>query len=161
MTDRVLTEDEVNEALCKGDERARSIVSALSDPLSLKKQFDQAIWAATHCLENFDLSEFKDRENDQKPADFLKIMLLGSFKAVQCVEVLQTELNRTATSLLLEGRASDLQMALLKAVTVYKTNGEDDSASFCAQHMISKYRGDEDDFPPKTPSANASMPRAS
>ena len=157
MTDRVLTEYEIKIALRKGDARAQEILS--KSDLVLKEQFDQAVWAAKHCLDNFGLSEFKVRKNDKQSKDFLKIMLLGSFKAVQCVEVLQTELNRTETSLLLEGRASDLQMALLRAVTVYKTNGEDDSVSFCAQRMISEYRGCEE-VPLGTPSI-LSISRAS
>lgn len=140
-TDRILTEPEILDALSKGQERAQHIIAQANDDVeTLRSQFDQAVWACEHCLENFSMDEFFERDNHQKGAQFLKKILLGAFKAVQCIDDLQGEINSKSVLLMHEGRASTLQIALLKAVTVYGTNGRSDVVSLCVERKISEYR---------------------
>lgn len=152
MTDRLLTEDEMHAALAKGDERAQRIIAMPAESALLKSQFDQAVWSAMRCLDNFDKGNYTNpqREKVNPNPNLQKKMLLSAFTAVQCVEALQ-ELA------LPKENASDLQMALLKAVTVYQTNGGDDSESLCIQRFICNYRGGER----KLPSGNPPIHRAS
>jgi hypothetical protein len=144
MTDRVLTDIEMHRALEKGDERAQKIIAMPAESALLKAQFDQAVWAATRCLDNFDKSNYTNPQREKINPDLQKKILLSAFTAVQCVEVLQVDV-------LPEEKASDLQMTLLKAVTVYQTNGHDDSESLCAQRFICNYREGRSQTLPVTP----------
>ena len=160
MTDRVITEDDkdkILDALAKGDKRGKQLVELSVDRSALQRHFEQAVWSAEHCLEHFTKTALAEENETPKT---LETMFFGAFKAIQCAEVLQTELNFTATSLLLEGRASDLQMALLKAVTAYKTNGNFDTESLCALNIINGYRAGLQK-PSVPPPANTPINRAS
>lgn len=134
---RNIKSSEVLEALKKGSKKFSGIISSGSD---LKDQFDRAIWAANHLLDNFNKDKFKERQNYKKETKFLKLMLLGAFESVQCLGDLQEEINRTSNSPLLMGDADSLHITLLKAVSVYQSDGDSDATSLCAHRLIKQYR---------------------
>ncbi len=134
---RNINSSEVLEALRKGSEKSDKIIISGGN---LKDQFDRAIWAANHLLDNFDKGKFKKRENYKQDTEFLKLMLLGAFESVQCLGDLQEEINRTSNSSLLMGDADSLHITLLKAVSVYQSNGGSDAKSLCAHRLIKQYR---------------------
>lgn len=76
-------------------------------------------------------------------------MLMEAFKAVQMVYELQSSVG-------VEPVYETLHNRLLQAVTVYRTNGENDSPAIDAQRMINAFRTDKRQ-PPSSPSGSPTI----
>lgn len=158
--ERSLDKDEIVTALDKGEKRARGLIlQNEGNREGLKDHFTIAVTSCERCLDNFSKSEFFKRENNKKTTEFLKKILLGAFTAAQCVKTLEDNLNETTISLMQKDEATDLQISLLKAVSVYQSNGESDAVSFCTQRKINEYRDGSHITAVNLPS-NAPLPRS-
>lgn len=139
MSSDIITDVEVSEFLVKGEQRAATILSkapknSFANKTYLQDQFASVSKAAAMLLDNFDLQKFNKRENYKLPADSLKHMLLASFEAVRCLELIEDAIGPRDTSLTAYGA----KIALTKAVSVYASNGDNDVSSLCATRMLDR-----------------------
>ncbi|HPD82977.1 MAG: hypothetical protein R3D88_04100 [Alphaproteobacteria bacterium] len=138
MFQRNLTEEEISQALERGDKRAYTLIK--DAPLSkLNEAFERVALSTQACLDNFDKSLFLGRENHKKSEVVLKAMILGAFSGVATLERIEDEIDRQSNVSMFKRQSNALHMALLKAVNVYKTNGESDDVALDAESTIARY----------------------
>lgn len=134
---RILDSD-VLEFVKKGEQKAIAIIATaprnyVERQDYLEQQFNFMAGSTEKILENFDLEKFKKRENYRLPSSQLRIMLLGAFQAVACLERLENHIVRPNSDI----TAFGAKIKLIHAVGVYTSNGQNDPASLCALRMFS------------------------
>ena len=145
---RRVGKEKIKTALQEGQELAYDAIAESVDVESLSKQFQAVVRVFQACIDNFEKKAFIERGHQKAQTGFLKIMLLGAFKSVQAAHDIEREIQaRMPFQDMMPSKASYLQIELLKAVTVYRTNGEHDCYAFDIQQMINKFRWDQKDPP--------------
>lgn len=90
----IFSNELIQKAVYDGREQANDFLSQnVTNKEKILGEFDTAAHAATAFLENFDADKFQERENDKKPVENLKVMLVGAFEAVSFMHTLNENLD--------------------------------------------------------------------
>lgn len=125
---RTITLQESEEAETRGQERAKEILDSKPECQKnhipyLKKEFQRVSRITEMLLENFDPDIFLERDNDKKPEDVLRLMLLGAFESIRCLEGINEELQKIAPDPLYIESIKQYHCKLLQGYYVFATNG--------------------------------------
>lgn len=134
-----ISDEDVLAALKKGKQKAKSILdkapcNRVEKQSYFQQKFHAVAMVTNQLLDNFDLIKFQERKNDKLPISELRTMLLGAFEAVSCLEALENHIVGSNLNVTAYGA----KIKLIKAASVYASNGQNDPASLCALRMFSK-----------------------
>lgn len=122
----------IQEAVDNGYQEAKDFILKNSDDnTKISNEFNKTSDVVTHLIENFDTKKFRKRANDSLPVEELKNMLIGAFKAVTYMNVL----NQSLTS---PRKLQINHKTLSDAYRTYITRGHDvdfRKASFMRGHI--------------------------
>lgn len=142
--ERRLTEEEMLKALDKGTLKANEAISHLpKEPIDL---FETAVVSADRIFERFTIDGYKttnDRYNaEEKNITDFRPLILAAFSAVARIKTYEDELAKYHPQNLPRGKAIKKMSQLVKAVTVFYTEGDRDDVDTEVKTILDNYFSD-------------------
>ena len=146
---RDLTTEEIERYLTKGSQKAaQAFARAVDNPSILKTIYDAVLHSTDHTLDNLSKDGYahKDdiyRGNGHSVSEIgLRRLMLCAVEAVQCLEELEPHIDKPDNISPDVDPALGLtrHMKLLRAVTVFRSDGTDDTPAMDVEKTIKGYR---------------------